>query len=162
MTAKTADLYDQLGDQLQVADPIFRHFGGKTAFNGRISTVKVHEDNKLVRAELEKDGAGKVLVVDGGGSLRSALVGGNIAKLAADNHWAGVLVYGCIRDSLEVAEIPVGMMALATCPVKPKKNGFGEVGITVRFGGVVFMPGAHLYADEDGIVISEKEISGAQ
>ena len=158
MTAKTADIYDQYGDQIQVVDPIFRSYGGKAAFAGQIVTVKVHEDNKLVRAELEKDGSGKVLVVDGGGSLRSALVGGNIAKLAADNRWSGVIVYGCIRDAVEVAGSPIGVFALATCPVKPKKNGFGEVGIVVRFAGVTFRPGAYVYADEDGIVVAPRKL----
>lgn len=158
MAAKTADLYDQHGDRLQVVEPMFRSYGGKPAFAGRIVTVKVHEDNKLVRAELEKVGAGKVLVIDGGGSLRSALVGGNIAKLAADNGWSGVIIYGCIRDAVEVAQTPIGMLALATCPVKPKKNGFGEVGIAVRFGGVTFNPGGYVYVDEDGVVLASDKI----
>lgn len=158
MTAKTADLYDQYGDELQVVDPIFRSYGGKAAFGGHIATAKVHEDNKLVRAELEKDGSGKVLVVDGGGSLRSALVGGNIAKLAAVNRWSGLIVYGCIRDAVEVAGAPIGVLALATCPVKPKKNGFGEVDLSVRFGGVTFQPGGYVYADEDGIVVAARKL----
>ena len=158
MTPKTADLHDQHGDRLQVVDPIFRSYGGKRAFAGRIATVKVHEDNKLVRAELEKDGAGKVLVVDGGGSLCSALVGGNIAKLAADNHWNGIVVYGCIRDAVEVADTAIGMLALSTCPVKPKKNGFGEVGISLRFGGATFKPGGYVYVDEDGMVLAPDKV----
>jgi regulator of ribonuclease activity A len=158
MTTKTADLYDQYGEQLQVVEPMFRSYGGKPAFAGRVATVKVHEDNKLVRSELEKDGSGQVLVIDGGGSLRSALVGGNIAKLASDNRWAGIIVYGCIRDAVEVAGTPIGMLALATCPVKPKKNGFGEVGIVVRFGGVTFKPGGYVYADEDGVVVGPNKL----
>ena len=158
MTVKTADLYDQHADQVQVVEPMFRSYGGQRAFAGRVVTVKVHEDNKLVRSELEKDGSGQVLVIDGGGSLRSALVGGNIAKLASDNRWAGVIVYGCIRDVIEVAGTPTGMLALATCPVKPKKNGFGEVGIAVRFGGVTFKPGGYVYVDEDGVVVAPSKL----
>jgi regulator of ribonuclease activity A len=154
MTTKTADLYDEHGDQLQVVEPMFRSYGGQPAFAGRVVTVKVHEDNKLVRSELEKDGSGQVLVIDGGGSLRSALVGGNIAKLASDYRWAGIIVYGCIRDAVEVAGTPIGVLALATCPVKPKKNGFGEVGVAVRFGSVTFKPGGYVYADEDGVVVA--------
>jgi regulator of ribonuclease activity A len=158
MTTRTADLYDQNGDQLQVVEPMFRSYGGKPAFAGRVVTVKVHEDNRLVRSELEKNGSGQVLVIDGGGSLRSALVGGNIAKLASDNRWAGIIVYGCIRDAVEVANTPIGTLALATCPVKPKKNGFGEVGIAVRFGGVTFKPGGYVYVDEDGVVVAPSKL----
>ena len=157
-TIKTADLYDQYGNELQIVDPIFRSYGGKPAFAGRIVTVAVHEDNVLVKEELEKNGVGQVLVVDGGGSLRSALVGGNVAKLAADSGWEGMIIYGCIRDAVEVAQLAVGVLALATCPVKPKKNGFGETGIAVRFGGVTFKPGAYAYADEDGIAVAPERI----
>ena len=155
---KTADLYDEHGENLQVVEPIFRSYGGKREFSGRIATVKVHEDNKLVRDALEKEGSGQVLVVDGGGSLRGALVGGNIAKLAADNNWEGVIVYGCIRDSLEVANCTVGVLALATNPAKPAKNGFGSVNKAVRFGGVTFRPGEYVYADEDGVVVSANKL----
>ncbi|HEX7043547.1 MAG TPA: ribonuclease E activity regulator RraA [Burkholderiales bacterium] len=158
MDAKTADLYDQHGTKLQVLEPILRHYGGRRRFAGRIATLKVHEDNKLVRSILEGEGGGRVLVIDGGGSLRSALVGGNLAKLAAENRWAGIIVYGCIRDSVEIADIPVGVLALATNPVKPAKNGFGEANVTVRFGGVTFTPGAWVYADEDGVVVAAEKL----
>lgn len=158
MTLKTADLYDEYGDKLQVLEPVLRSYGGKAAFSGRVVTVKVHEDNKLVRVELAKSGAGQVLVVDGGGSLRSALIGGNVARFAADNGWSGLIIYGCIRDTTEVRETPVGVLALATNPVKPKKNGFGETGVTVRFAGAVFKPGDYVYADEDGVVVAAEKI----
>lgn len=158
MSIKTADLYDEHGAKVQVLEPMLRSYGGKPAFSGRIATVKVHEDNKLVRSALEKNGAGQVLVIDGGGSLRSALVGGNIAKLAADNKWEGLIVYGCIRDSVEVAETPLGVLALATNPVKPGKNGFGEVDVVVRFGGVTFKPGEYVYADQDGVVVAPSKL----
>lgn len=157
MPIKTADLYDNYERELQVADPLFRSFGAKRAFAGKIATVRVHEDNKLVRAELEKNGKGQVLVVDGGGSLRSALVGDKIAQLAAQNQWEGLIVYGCIRDSADIAGVPLGVFALATNPIRPRKNGFGEVGVPVRFAGVMFKPGAYVYADEDGIVVADKK-----
>lgn len=159
MSIKTADLYDEHGADLQVLEPMLRSYGGKPAFSGRITTLKVHEDNKLVRAALEKNGAGQVLVIDGGGSLRTALVGGNIAKLAADNEWEGLIVYGCIRDSLEIIQTRVGVLALAANPVKPGKNGFGEVDVVVRFGGVTFKPGEYVYADEDGVVVARTKIA---
>lgn len=154
MTIRTADLYDRLGEALQVVEPMFRSYGAKCAFDGRIATLKVHEDNALVRAEIEKSGAGQVLVIDGGGSRRTALVGGNLAMLAADNGWSGIIVYGCVRDAVELAAAGVGIFALATNPTKPKKNGFGEVGVPVSFGGVTFRPGQYVYADEDGVVVS--------
>lgn len=158
MSRKTADLYDQYGEALQVVAPLFRSFGGKAAFGGRIATVKVHEDNKLVRTALEKDGTGRVLIVDGGGSLRTALVGGNVAQTAAANRWRGIVVYGCVRDATEIAEVPIGVLALATNPIKPKKNGFGETEIVVRFGGVQFRPGDYVYADEDGVVVATQAL----
>ncbi|HEY8554048.1 MAG TPA: ribonuclease E activity regulator RraA [Burkholderiales bacterium] len=158
MDSRTADLYDKHGAKLQVLDPILRHYGGRRRFCGRVATLKVHEDNKLVRSALEKEGGGRVLVIDGGGSLRSALVGGNLAKLAADNGWAGIIVYGCIRDSAEIADIPIGVLALATNPVKPAKNGFGEIDVPVRFAGATIAPGMYVYADEDGAVVSLEEL----
>lgn len=158
MSKKTADLYDEHGETLQVAEPLFRSYGAKARFHGKIATLKVHEDNKLVRTMLEKEGAGRVLVVDGGGSLRMALVGGRIAKLAADHHWAGIIVYGCIRDTVEIVETPIGVLALAANPVKPKRNGFGEAEIPVRFGGVTFRPGEYVYVDEDGVVVAAREL----
>lgn len=158
MTTKTADLCDQYRDRLQVLDPVFRSYGARRDFSGQVVTVNVHEDNVLVRAALEKDGAGQVLVIDGGGSVRSALVGGNIAKLAADNHWNGMVIYGCIRDSTEVAAIDIGVVALATCPVKPKKNGFGETDIPVRFAGAMLSPGDYVYVDEDGVVVAREKL----
>jgi regulator of ribonuclease activity A len=158
MDRRTADLYDRYGDELQVVEPLFRSCGAKRVFAGKIVTLKVHEDNKLVRIALEKEGAGRVLVVDGGGSLRTALIGGNIAKLAADNHWAGIIVYGCIRDTVEIADMPLGVLALGANPVRPKKSGFGETDVPVRFGGVTFRSGEYVYADEDGVVVAPRQL----
>lgn len=157
MSTATTDLSDAHTDLLHV-DPLFRHFGGAHAFHGPIRTVKCHEDNSKVRELLEQPGHGAVLVVDGGGSLRCALVGGMLAELAYKNGYAGIVVFGCVRDSVELAAAPVGVMALAAHPRKSDKRNHGFVDVLVTFGGVVFTPGAWLYADDDGIVIAPKAI----
>lgn len=158
MNIKTADLCDEHIEKLQVAEDIFNDFGGRKTFNGEIVTVKVFEDNTFVRTALEADGTGKVLVVDGGGSLRCALVGGLIGALAKKNNWNGIVVFGCIRDSEEIAGIDVGLKAIGTCPVKSIKRNEGQNNIPVRFAGVSFVSGHFLYADEDGMVVSEKAL----
>ena len=152
----TADLMDK-SDDFVVAEPIFRDFGGKLSFCGQIQTVKCFEDNSLVRETLSKDGTDKVLIVDGAGSLRVALLGDMIAKLALDNGWQGVIVHGCIRDSEVIGTMPIGVKALATNPRKSQKKGMGEVGSIVSFAGVNFIPNQYIYADCDGIVITEDE-----
>ncbi|MEZ4268284.1 MAG: ribonuclease E activity regulator RraA [Myxococcota bacterium] len=154
----TADLYDAFEDEVRVAAPIFRDFGGRTAFYGAIATVKVHEDNVLVRRALEAPGLGRVLVVDGGGSLRSALVGDRVAALARDSGWAGLIVWGCIRDSRAIAEIPVGLKALATNPRRSPKHGAGQANVPVTFAGVTFHPGEFVYADEDGLLVAARAL----
>jgi regulator of ribonuclease activity A len=158
MTFKTADLYDAHGDQLSVVAPIFRSYGKRSAFAGEIVTLKCFEDNKSVRDVLGREGRGKVLVIDGGGSLRTALVGDLIAQLAVDQRWAGIVVYGCIRDSAEINALNIGIRALATNPTRPVKKVDGQADIPVTFGGVTFRPGQFLYADEDGIVVSAKPL----
>lgn len=154
----TADLYDAHGEELRVLAPLFRDFGGHCSFAGEVVTVKVHEDNSLVRATLETAGAGRVLVVDGGGSLRCALVGDMLAELGVKNGWAGIVVYGCIRDAGPIGKLPIGVKALATNPRKSVKKGEGEVGAVLRFAEVVVRPGDYLYADIDGIVIADKRL----
>lgn len=158
MTYATTDLCDDHADKLQVAEPVFRDFGSTTRFHGPITTLKLFEDNSLVRDTLETPGNGGVLVVDGGGSMRCALLGGNLAVLAQDNGWAGVVVYGCIRDHEEIEATTVGVKALAAHPLKSRKQGVGEKNIPVRFAGVSFEPGAWLYADRDGLVVSPKAL----
>ncbi|MFT4583203.1 MAG: regulator of ribonuclease activity A [Gammaproteobacteria bacterium] len=155
MTKPTADLYDEHGEALRVLAPIFRDFGGIHSFEGPVSTLKVYEDNSLVRSALEEDGQGRVLVVDGAGSLRCALVGDNLAALGARNKWAGIVVFGCIRDSIPIREIKIGVKALATNPRKSVKKGLGERDIDVRFADVALSPGDYLYADPDGIVVAD-------
>jgi len=162
MSFKTPDLCDQfesdLGGSLRVVAPMFQRYGGKTAFSGQIATLKIFEDNSLVRTALGEDGCGKVLVIDGGGSLRCALVGDQLAILAAKNGWAGIVVYGCIRDSGDINGIDLGVRALDTHPQKSIKKGVGDRDLAVTFGGVTFTPGEWLYADEDGVLVSAKPL----
>lgn len=155
MSLLTTDLCDANPDKVNVALPIgFKHYGGNTNFNGEIYTIKCHEDNSFVRKALETDGTGKVLVVDGGGSLRCALLGDMLGELAVKNKWNGIIVYGCIRDSVAMAKLPVGVMALATIPLKSNKRNEGQEKIALHFAGISFVPGHFLYADEDGIITS--------
>ena len=153
---KTADLYDIHEEELQICSPVFRHFGGRRQFHGPIATLKCFEDNSLVREQLDQPGEGRVLVVDAGGSLRCAMLGDLLAQLAVDNGWEGVVMFGCIRDAMEISEMPLGVLALATHPRKSVKRGAGEVGGTVNFAGVSFRPGEWLYADEDGVVVLDR------
>ena len=159
MNFATADLYDEHGEDLQVVEPVFSDYGGKKIFCGPVSTLKVFEDNSLVRTALEEPGEGRVLVVDGGGSLRCALVGDILAQIAMDNNWKGIIVNGCIRDSDVIARIDIGVKALATNPRKSIKKGAGERDLPITFAGVTFTPGEYVYADSDGIVVSTVNIS---
>ena len=153
----TCDLCDahkgSLGVLLQVLPPIFRDYGGRTKFAGLVATVKCHEDNSLVKAALDEPGDGRVLVVDGGGSLRRALVGGNVAALAAKNGWAGVVVHGAVRDAAELQACAVGIRALALLPLPTEKRNQGERDVAIEIAGVRVRPGDHLYADADGMVV---------
>ena len=159
MSLITTDLSDA-HPEAQVCDPVFRDFGGKVEFHGPIRTLKTFEDNTLLRATLETQGDGSVLVVDAGGSLRCAVLGGNLGQLAVKNHWAGLVIHGCIRDSEEIAAQPVGVKALATHPRKSEKGlHSAHADRAVSFAGVTFRPGAWLYADADGIVVSDKKIN---
>lgn len=158
MSHATADLYDEYGDKLQIPTPMFNNYGGNKIFSGVISTVKCHEDNSYVRSALEQPGVGKVLVVDGGGSLRCALLGDMLAELGIKNGWTGILVYGCIRDSAVIGKMEIGVKGLNTNPKKSLKKDIGERDIPVAFAGVNFIPGHFLYADEDGFVVSDKEL----
>jgi regulator of ribonuclease activity A len=156
----TADLCDAFASSVQLAQPLFRDFGGLRRFGGPIETLRVFEDNGLVRQVLETPGEGRVLVLDGGGSLRSALVGGRLAALARDNGWTGLIVNGCIRDSAETRKIQVGLKALNTSPMRSGKSGAGDRGVPVSFAGVTFSAGHFVYADEDGVLIAERSLSG--
>lgn len=150
---KTTDICDHFSQQCQIAEPLFQNYGGVSAFHGAIATVKVFEDNVLVRQALEEPGEGRVLVVDGGGSLRHALMGDMLATMGKNNGWAGIIIFGCIRDSNEIAKIDIGVKALATMPLKSLKKGEGERDIGVGFAGISFQTNHYLYADNDGMVI---------
>jgi regulator of ribonuclease activity A len=154
----TADLCDAFPGLVQVAQPLFRGYGGLEKFAGPIETVRVHEDNTLVRETLETPGRGRVLVVDGGGSLKCALVGGRLAGLAQSNGWSGVVVNGCIRDAVEIRQLRVGIRALNAAPMRSRKNGAGERGGTVSFAGVTFAPGCFVYVDSDGMLVAERDL----
>lgn len=159
MTTKgTADHCDEHGDELQVCEPIFQPFGGRHAFAGPVSTVRCFEDNSRVKEAVESPGHGRVLVVDGGGSRRCALFGGNLGNAAVKNGWAGVIVYGCIRDSAELGLLNLGIRALGTMPLRSEKRGEGERDIPVRFAGATFRPGDYLYADEDGVIVAHRSL----
>jgi regulator of ribonuclease activity A len=153
----TCDLCDEYkadtSGAFRVLPPVFRDFGGRPKFAGRVSTVKCFEDNSVVKAAVESSGEGRVLVVDAGGSLRRALVGGNLAAAAARNGWAGVVVDGCVRDVAELAATPVGIRALAAMPLPTEKRNEGQRDVPVCIQGVWVRPGDALYADADGIVL---------
>jgi regulator of ribonuclease activity A len=148
----TADLLDEHPDAA-VCSVASRQFGSVASVDGAIATVRCFEDNVLVRQRVNEPGEGRVLVVDGGGSLRVALVGDNIASLARDNGWAGLIIHGCVRDSAELRNLELGIKALGTHPKPSGKGGEGEVDVPVAFGGVTFIPGARVASDDDGIVV---------
>lgn len=153
MVAATADLHNERGEDLQSLPLQLRSFGRRAAFDGPVRTVRCHEDNALVKAVLATPGDGAVLVVDGGGSLQTALMGDMIAASAVANGWAGVVIHGAIRDRVAIDALDLGVKALGTNPRKSRKDGVGEVDETLEFGGVVFRVGARLYSDEDGILV---------
>ena len=163
MSFATADLCDKFEaklktDELRVVDMNFRSYGGRRSFAGAIATLKLYEDNSLVRTALEQPGNGRILVVDGGGSKRRALVGDQLAALAVKNCWGGIVVYGCIRDSSAIAAMDLGVFALGTHPRKTDKKNTGEADVPVTFGSVTFRPGHWLYADPDGVLISASKL----
>jgi regulator of ribonuclease activity A len=156
MELKTTDLCDKYPDKVRVAEPGFNDFGGVIDFSGSIHTIKCYEDNSLVRKALESNGQGKVLVVDGGGSMRCALLGDMLGDLAIKNKWNGIVVYGCIRDSAALAQLPLGIKALDTIPLKSNKRNEGQENINIHFAGVDFIPGEFVYCDADGIITSSE------
>ncbi|MGA8332121.1 MAG: ribonuclease E activity regulator RraA [Mycobacterium sp.] len=149
----TADLVDDIGPDVRSCDVQFRQFGARTQFAGPISTVRCRQDNALLKSVLSTAGHGGVLVIDGGGSLHTALVGDLIAELARSNEWAGLIVHGAVRDSAALGDMELGIKALGTNPRKSEKTGAGERDVTVSFGGVEFVPGDIAYSDDDGIVV---------
>ncbi|AHG40519.1 ribonuclease [Pseudomonas syringae CC1557] len=155
----TPDLCDAYPQQVQVVEPMFSNFGGRDSFGGQIVTLKCFEDNSLVKEQVELDGRGKVLVVDGGGSLRCALLGDMLAEKAAHNGWEGLVIYGCVRDVDMLAQTDLGVQALASYPKRSEKRGVGQLDLPVTFGGVTFRPGEYLYADNNGVIISPSPLT---
>ncbi|MDQ2699642.1 MAG: ribonuclease E activity regulator RraA [Actinomycetota bacterium] len=153
MTTATADLYDERGDELDSLALQLHDFGGRVAFDGPVRTVRCHRDNALVKAMLATPGGGAVLVIDGGGSLESALVGDLIAASAVEHGWAGLIVHGAIRDRVAIGTLALGVKALGSNPRKSAKAGIGEVDVPVTIAGVVFTPGARVWADADGVLV---------
>lgn len=154
MQYNTSELCDMYLDSVDVVEPMFANFGGRNSFGGEVTTVKCHEANGLIRDVLARDGNGKVLVIDGGGSLRRALVDLEIAEMAFDNGWEGIIVFGCIRDVDLIDELEIGIQALASIPVLASDNTDGDSDTPVNFGGVTFLPEDHVYADSTGIILS--------
>ncbi|MFA5678194.1 MAG: ribonuclease E activity regulator RraA [Pseudomonas sp.] len=149
----TPDLCDAYPD-VAVVEPMFSNFGGHDSFGGQIVTVKCFEDNSMVKDLVAQDGTGKVMVVDGGGSMRRALLGDMLAEKAAQNGWEGIIVYGCVRDVDVLIQTALGIQALASHPMKTDKRGIGDLDVPVTFGGVTFRPGEYVYADNNGIIVS--------
>ncbi len=154
----TPDLCDAYPELVQVAEPIFTNYGGRDSFGGEIVTVKCHEDNSVVKENVANPGEGKVMVVDGGGSLRCALLGDMLAEKAAENNWAGLIIFGCIRDVDEIRKTPLGVQALRTIPIKSNRKGRGDLNIPVTFAGVTFHPGQFVYADNNGVIVSTEKL----
>lgn len=161
MTLSTADLCDthSTDTAFQIAEPIFQSFGANPCFSGQISTVKVFEDNVIIRKLLEQKVSNRVLVIDGGGSHRCALLGGDLANTACNNGWQGIIIYGCIRDSDEINKLSIGIRALHTQPLKSHKKGTGETVCTCVFTGIHFKTDHYLYADNDGIIVSKNSLT---
>ena len=153
MTDATADLYDEYGESLGCCSTQFHQYGGRTRFQGVVVTVQGHEDNALLKQVVNEPGHGRVIVIDGDGSLHCAMLGDKNAQRAADNGWEGFVVNGAVRDVARLETIGIGVKALGTSPRKSNKDGRGQINVPVAFGGVVFAPGAHLVADEDGVVV---------
>lgn len=158
MDFKTADLCDDHSKELLICQQEFKSYGQKRTFSGPISTVRVFEDNVLVVEALESIPEGSVLVVDGGGSKRCALMGDRLGEIAQSRKLAGVIIYGCVRDTVELGSLDIGIFALGSNPLKSRKEGKGDRDIPVTFGGIDWKPGEYVYADEDGVIVSSKAL----
>ncbi|KAE9529876.1 ribonuclease E activity regulator RraA [Testudinibacter aquarius] len=158
MRIDTSELCDIYQDQIDVVEPIFSSFGGKTSFCGKVTTVKCFESNGLIEEVLEEDGLGRVLLIDGGGSVRRALIDADLAQLAADNDWEGIIVYGAVRQLDILENLDLGIHALAPIPVSADDKTLGETDVPINFGGVSFLPEDYVYADLTGIILSPEPL----
>ncbi|MGF1680956.1 ribonuclease E activity regulator RraA [Photobacterium minamisatsumaniensis] len=154
MEYNTSELCDIYLDKVDVVEPMFSSYGGRSSFGGQITTVKCFEDSGVIRSVLEENGVGRVLLIDGGGSLRRALVDADLAQLATNNEWEGLIIYGCIRHVDDLDELEIGIHAMASIPVGADEQGTGEIDVPVNFGGVTFLPEDHIYADNTGVILS--------
>lgn len=145
--------------EVRILDPVFQSYGQRLAFSGPIVTVKTFEDNQLTRELVKSNGEGRVLVIDGGGGKRTALMGGKLVRAACDNGWAGIVINGYIRDVDEINESDIGVRAFGSCPLRPAKNGVGDKHVPVHVAGTWIHEGEWLYADKDGILVSKFELS---
>jgi regulator of ribonuclease activity A len=161
MSFATSDLFDAHAEEVQVLELPLRGYGGLARFHGEVVTVKCHEDNSRVKELLASPGGGKVLVVDGGGSLRCALLGDLIATAALENGWRGVVIHGAVRDVSALAQLKLGVVALGSTPRKSVRRGAGQTGATITFGGVTFKPGCHVYVDADGLLVATRPLTSA-
>ncbi|MCG3722605.1 ribonuclease E activity regulator RraA [Vibrio cincinnatiensis] len=159
MEYNTSALCDIYLDQVDVVEPMFSNFGGCASFAGQVTTIKCFEDNGLIREVLEQDGVGRILLIDGGGSLRRALIDAELAAIAEENEWEGIVVYGSVREVDELEEMSIGIQALASIPVGAISLGIGEVDVAVNFAGVTFLPEDYLYADNTGIILSPEPLN---
>jgi len=157
MTLSTCDISDKLHPNVQYLEPVYKSFGLKKSFSGRIVTVKCYEDNSLVEETLNTNGKGSVLVIDAGGSMMCAMLGDKRAFDAIRNEWEGIIVFGLIRDSVAINLMPIGIRALGVCPLKSIKKGIGKRGLNVTFSNVKFTPDQYIYADEDGVIVTENK-----
>ncbi|MFD1007848.1 MULTISPECIES: ribonuclease E activity regulator RraA [Oceanisphaera] len=158
MEYNTSELCDTYIDMVDVVEPMFSSFGGRNSFGGSVSTIKCFESNGLIIEAVKENGAGRVLLIDGGGSLRRALIDANIAETAADNGWEGIICYGCVREVDALEEVDIGIQALASIPVGSDDNDIGEHEVPVNFGGVTFLPADYVYADTTGIILSPEPL----
>ena len=152
----TCDLYDEYLTRARVPSTVLTHFGGRTKFSGFATTIKCFEDNSRVRELVQMPGDGKVMVVDGGGSYQCALVGDVIAGMACDNGWEGIVIFGCVRDSVALAKLDIGLIALATTPKKSIRKDVGEVELSIMFDDTVCHPGDRVFVDEDGVLLLDR------
>jgi regulator of ribonuclease activity A len=155
---KTADLMDVFQEELQSCEIQFRNYGGRTAFWGPCKTLQCENDNVILKRMLEEKGHGGVLIVDGGGSLKAALMGDIIAEIGRKNNWAGIVIHGAVRDTLALAKLDFGVKALGSNPRKSHKNGDGQSNVKISFGGITVTSADWVYCDEDGIVVANREL----
>ena len=158
MNETTSDISDKLHPEVQYLEPVYKIYGAKTSFSGRIVTVECYEDNSLVEEALKTNGKESVLVIDAGGSMNCAMLGDKRAADAINNEWEGIIVHGLVRDSVAINGMEIGIRALGVCPLKSIKNGVGDSNLIVNFSGVTFTPGEYLYADEDGVIVVKEKL----